>query len=150
MKFLFQKRYPALMLVGVLLLMGCSTYANKTQVVDIPVKRVHSRIATINFARVQQEATGMVLRGEIQSRSPTRLPLPGYMQVELISADGKVFKQTRIGYHKLGIKSNRASFELAIPYDLSQFAQVRVTHVELRVYPSKEMTSPWSDASPQK
>ncbi|MBI1424423.1 MAG: hypothetical protein GC149_13345 [Gammaproteobacteria bacterium] len=149
MKFLSKLLYPFAGLMGVLLLAGCSAYANNAQVVDIPVKRVHSRIATIDYARVQRETTGLVLRGEIQSRSPTRLPLPGYMQVELLTAEGKVFKQTRIGYHKLGIKSNRASFALAIPFKQSQFAQVRVTHVELRVYPSKEMTAPWSDAGPQ-
>lgn len=84
----------------------------------------------ITHAVLRVTDSSVVLQGELRNRFPTRGPIPGRLQIELIAADGAVFKTATIGYTRLSIKSNTARFQLPIPVAPAAIATIRITHLD--------------------
>lgn len=132
-------------LAGLLLLAGCGTHARAAQETTVPIERVNSRSVTITRAQLQHKNEKLILLGEIRNRFPTRAPIPGHLQIELIAHNGDIFKQAVIGYRRTNIKANTARFQLDIPFTLSQFERIRITHHDPDEQSNKALSSPWQN-----
>jgi hypothetical protein len=137
--------FQSIGLAGILLLAGCSIQTNSVQNSAVPIERINSRSVTITHAQLQVEDNKLILRGEISNRFPTHAPMPGHLQIELISRNGNIFKQATIAYRRPNIKANTARFQLDIPFALSNFERIRVIHHDPGAHLTAATSSPWRD-----
>lgn len=145
MNTLVKKIIQSSSLTGLLLLVGCSTHAGNVQETEVPIEYVNSRSVLITRTQLQHRKENLILQGEIRNRFPTRAPIPGYLQIELILRNGDIFKQATIGYRRPNIRANTARFQLDIPFAPSQFERIRVIHRDPGGRSTDANTSPWQD-----
>lgn len=126
-------------------LSACSAYSPLGQADGIPVDKVDSASVTIQRAALQNSETGLLLRGELKRKAIQRGPMPGHLHVELLDIEGKVFRQTSLGYRRLGVKSRLAGFALSIPQSNDTIGRVRVIHHDLKSHSAEQASGTWSD-----
>jgi hypothetical protein len=122
------KIFRSIILGGSVILFACATNPSLVTEEDVTIERVDSRSARIILAYLETSGTEMVLRGELQRRSPGRGPISGHLHIELIAPDGAVFKEASIGYKRLSVKSRIANFHIEIPGTPSDIKTIRIVH----------------------
>lgn len=120
------------------------TLAGSEQAAAVKVESVDSVSVNITDANLRVSDSKVVLQGELRNRFPTRGPIPGHLQIELIAPGGKIFKKTTIGYRRLSIKSDIARFHLPIPVAPSSIDTIRITHHDARS-DMHEQNTIWQD-----
>lgn len=109
-------------------LAGCSQSSSIVKEGDITIERINSASATITRTELQTSEAAVILRGELDSRFLNRRPIPGYLYIELINKDGKVFKEAHIKYKKKSSASRVSTFFVEIANTSSDIKSIRITH----------------------
>ncbi len=115
---------------AVSLLSGCSSLsrANLAQDGQPSVEYVDSGVATITQAYLTDTGEALVLQGKLRPYTPSRLTIPGYLQIELLDDNGNVLKALHLDYRKANMNSGAAKFHYAIDRTLKNIDTVRITH----------------------
>lgn len=132
--------------LGLVLSPAAQAQAGSEQAPAVKVESVDSSSVNITDANLRVTGTTVELQGEVRNRFPTRGPIPGHLQIELIAPDGKIFKKATIGYRRLSIKSDIARFQLPIPVAPSSIDTIRITHHDARSDMHEQKTL-WQDVS---
>lgn len=140
----FTKALFALTLI--MLLASCTTSSLIKQDENITIERVDSRAAAINHAYITRTKDGLSLHGELKRDLAGRGPIPGHLHITLVNPQGKVIKETDIGYMRRNVKSAIATFHAKLPIDLLPGSTVRITHFDTEDHEMLPDETIWRDA----
>jgi hypothetical protein len=125
-------------------LTGCSQSTSIVKEGGITIERINSAAATITRTDLQTSETALILRGELESRFLNRRAIPGYLHIELIHTDGKVFKEAQIRYKKKSAASRVSTFFVEIANTSSDIKSIRIAHYDSSSYKGN---SQWQDVN---
>lgn len=119
-----------LIILSPLVITGCATNQQKEYLGqnNITIERVDSRRAHIGIVNVTEADKGIEIRGDIRRRSNLRGPIPGHMDIELISDDGQIISKSYTEYRRRNHKAKTAEFNLKLDTAPKENYIVRVAH----------------------
>ncbi len=125
---------------------SCTTSNLVKQNENITIERVDSKAAAINHAYITRTKDGLSLHGELKRDLAGRGPIPGHLHITLIDPQGKVLKETDIGYMRRNVKSSIATYHTKLPIDLLPGSKVRITHFGTEDHETFPDETIWRDA----
>lgn len=125
--------YILRMVISTLLITaGCaSTGADLVKKGVITVEHIPSRYAHTHRVSVHQKGTDIVISGELYSRFHQPSFIPGHVDIEVISPEGKLLGQGIGKYYRVGgrkSKSRRFEFLMQLSANAPQGSKIRIVH----------------------
>ena len=103
----------------------------ETQAQDLDIEVKHSNIAYPDKIKVNRTAKGLEVTGVVKQFRPSRLPIGGYVLVQLLDRDNKVLAEDRgtlISAGKEVARTKGLEFSVILPDPTDQIHTVRVRH----------------------
>ncbi|WP_303908406.1 hypothetical protein [Thiohalomonas denitrificans] len=94
----------------------------------IGLERIGSSTARIGYVFATENNTGIRLRGSVRRSPPLRGPIPGHIDLNVISPDGAPVEQKVVDYRIRNLHSREAHFSTVITTYLPPGTILRLRH----------------------
>lgn len=118
----------------VALITGCSGMSGNLATNEkLTVERIDSQNAQITSANVQEDATGLKVKGSLKTNPQKRLQrrnkIPGHLHIEVLDSSGNLLARSKTSYYR-DYKSNKSKFSEILQIPPGKAAKVRLIHRE--------------------
>ncbi len=97
---------------------ACASISRDRVGAHIAVERMPSADARISKVYLRRDGKGLAISGELRPPGMKRSILPGHMLIEIIGPDGKMIKQAKSHYYRVGKinkKMQKYTFSVILP-----------------------------------
>jgi hypothetical protein len=116
-------------MLALFLLAGCA--ASGTSLLSqeqIAVERIDSRSGRIGYVWASRTDTGIRVHGSIRRFPPLRGPIPGHIDLSVVSPGGAIIEQRLVDYRRRSVKAREAQFSFEIVTALPPGTTLRLSH----------------------
>lgn len=94
----------------------------------VNIQRADSPAAWVGYTYVKREEDGIHLQGALRNRFSGRRPIPGHLDIDLLSPDGELLQHLQAEYHRHNPHSSSAHFSVHIEHSPAPGSVLRVSH----------------------
>ncbi len=94
----------------------------------IGVERIDSSTAHIGYVFATENDTGIRVRGSVRRSPPLRGPIPGHIDLSIISPEGALVERKLVDYRRRDVHSREAHFSTLLTAEWPPGTTLRLRH----------------------